>query len=126
MTIDSVILTQQFSALDSKSQDIISDLILQLLPRNADQYPQTLDYSLFIQPWLDSLANSGKSRWTAHRYIYFVRNFLRQFPNPTPISVDMYFTLRRSTVSLPTLKLSSNALKSFFVLCKGKGAPAMR
>ncbi len=122
--IDSATLPQLFSALDAKNQSLISELILQLLPRNAD-ITQSIDYSLFIQPWLDHLANSGKSRWTAHDYIYPVRNFLRQFPDPTPLSVDMYFTFLRPKVSLRTLQAHSSALRSFFTFCKGKGAPAM-
>ena len=110
---------RELSQLDEASRRLVLDLIGRLAGNRCDP-PQSIELNSMLQPWLDRMSNEGKSPITQRNYAYLIRKFLRQFPAPSPIEIDAYFTLLRTKSTLGTLAFHSNGLKSFLGFCQSR------
>jgi len=74
-----------------------------------------------ISAWQNRMIISGYSHYTIYNYLLIVRRFLNQFPKPTLFDIEAWLAASRQSYTLPTLKVYSEALRSYFSFCFDHG-----
>jgi len=114
-----------FQALDQESQHLVSELMYRLLATKPDQNsptrPEASALSFLLNGWTDYLANTNKSQHTCYVYHQIVSRLLAQFPTPSAIDIDTYFTILRARVSPRTRQMHVSAIRGFLNFCQQRG-----
>ena len=114
-----------FNSLGPKDQRVLSTILQTLAePRDeGDTRPPAVGLAQFYEPWRNDLANSGRSPLTIKVYSLPVRALIEQFPAPTVIDLDTWFTLVRGRCSDWRLYTHVGAIRSFLKYCLRRECP---